>query len=318
MQRLLFALLVLSPSLFAEVTFTEQPGRVRVEINGRLFTEYRYGDAPHVYYWPLIGPGGVKMTRGYPMEDTEDEEHDHVHHRSLWFSHGLVNGVDFWSEDSGRERAEKSSVGKIEHAKILAMEGGAKFGILQTEQKWSAPDGTTPLRSVQTLRVFDGAISERVFDFEIALVAGGKDVVFGDTKEGTVALRIADSMRLAQPKGEGRGHIVNSEGLRDGKVWGQRAHWVAMTGPIGEKIYTITFLSHPTNLRAPQRWHARDYGLFAANPFCEHEMDATQPKGTGNYTLKAGETLTLKYRIAITEGDATAAKCAVRFAEYAK
>ena len=72
------------------------------------------------------------------------------------------------------------------------------------------------------------------------------------------------------------------------------------------------------NLRAPQRWHARDYGLFAVNPFCEHDMNKSQPKDTGNYTLKAGETLTLKYRIAITEGDAAAAKCAERFAEYAK
>lgn len=314
MQRLFIALIALTASLFAEVTFTEQPGRVRVEINGQLFTEYHHGDAPHVYYWPLIGPGGAKMTRGYPMENTTDEEHDHVHHRSLWFSHGSVNGTDFWTEDAGGKRA----LGKIEHARILAKENGAKFGILVTEQKWIAPDGTAPLRSVQTFRVFDGPVTERVFDFEIALVAGGKDVVFGDTKEGTFALRIAESMRLKQPKGPGKGSIVNSEGLKDAKAWGQRANWVAMSGPIGEKTFTITILSHPTNLRAPQRWHARDYGLFAANPFCEHDMDKSQPKGAGSHTLKAGETLTLKYRIAITEGDAAAAKCAGRFAEYAR
>ena len=113
-------------------------------------------------------------------------------------------------------------------------------------------------------------------------------------------------------------HQLHSEGAKDAKAWGQSANWVAMSGPIGEKSYTITFLSHPSNLRAPQRWHARDYGLFAVNPFCEHAMNKSQPTGTGNYTLKAGETLTLKYRIAITEGDATVAKCAERFAEYSK
>ena len=320
MKTLLFALIAICASSFADVTFTEQPGRVRVEIGGQLFTEYHYDDAPRVYYWPLMGPGGVKMTRSYPMENAENEERDHLHHRSLWFSHGSVNGMDFWTEDPERKRTGKNAPGTIKHVKILAKENGAKFGVLQTEQKWMAPDGTVPLRSVQTLRVYNGPSTERMFDFEIALTARDRDVVFGDTKEGTFAMRIAESMRLVQPKGkaEGRGSIVNSEGAKDAKAWGQSANWVAMSGPIGEKSYTITFLSHPSNLRAPQRWHARDYGLFAVNPFCEHDMNKSQPKGTGNYTLKAGETLTLKYRIAITEGDATVAKCAERFAEYSK
>ena len=29
------------------------------------------------------------------------EETDHVHHRSVWVTHGSVNGVDFWSEADG-------------------------------------------------------------------------------------------------------------------------------------------------------------------------------------------------------------------------
>jgi len=84
-KTLLFALISICASSFADVTFTEQPGRVRVEIGGQLFTEYHYDDAPRVYYWPLMGPGGVKMTRSYPMENAEYEEHDHLQHRSLWF-----------------------------------------------------------------------------------------------------------------------------------------------------------------------------------------------------------------------------------------
>jgi len=111
---------------------------------------------------------------------------------------------------------------------------------------------------------------------------------------------------------------LNSEGLRDDKVWGQHADWVTMAGPIAGKSYAITFMDHPSNLRHATRWHARDYGLFAANPFCEYDMDKTKPKGSGDYTLKAGQSMTFKYRIVMTEGDETAAKQKERYAEFAK
>jgi hypothetical protein len=314
-KSLLIALLALSPALRAEVTVTEQPDRVRIEINGKLFTEYRHGDAPHVYYWPLIGPGGVKMTRSYPMEKVDGEDTDHIHHRSLWFSHGLVNGVDFWGEPASYKGTPKHPVGKMEHVKVLAKESG-KVGVLTTEVKWVTPDGSEPIRTIQTLRVHETPESERVIDFEVTLVAGEKDVTLGDTKEGTAGIRIAETMRLKGHKREGKGTIVNSEGQEGTKVWGQKARWVTMAGPIGDKPYAITFMDHPSNLRHPTRWHARDYGLFAANPFCESEMDKSQPKKAGDYILKAGEKLTLKYRLAFTEGDAAAAKADERWKAF--
>lgn len=319
---LLLALGAFGAPAFADVTVKEQPDRVRIEINGQLFTEYRHGDAPHVYYWPIIGPNGAKMTRAYPMEKgVEGEETDHVHHRSLWFSHGEVNGVDFWGESASYKGTPKHPVGKIEHVKVLAAESGPKVGVLRTEVKWAAPDGTVPIRSEQTLRVHDtGSSTERVCDFEVVLIAGDKDVTFGDTKEGTAAIRIAESMRLKRGKDfpPGKGTIVNCSGTQGAKAWGQNAGWVTMSGPIGEKVYAITMMDHPSNLRHPTRWHARDYGLFAANPFCEVDMDKTKPKGAGDYVLKAGQKLVFKYRLAFTEGDAAAAKAAERFKAYAE
>jgi len=200
------------------------------------------------------------------------------------------------------------------------MEAGKDSGVLKTEQRWVTPDGKVHVRSVQTVRFFSGPENERVLDFEITLTAGEKDAVFGDTKEGSMALRIAESMRLEQPKGHapGQGHIVNSAGTNGKEVWGQHANWVTMSGPIGDKTYAITVMDHPSNLRHPTRWHARDYGLFAANPFCEYDMDKAQPKGSGDFTLKAGQSITQKYRIAITQGDESAAGQAARFAEFAK
>lgn len=317
MRLTVFLLASAALPAFADVKVTEKPDRVTIEIGGSLFTEYRHGDAPHVYYWPVIGPGGAKMTRSHPMAKEEGEETDHIHHRSWWFSHGAVNGVDFWNEAASSRGRPKFPVGKIEHDGVVKAEGGKESGVLVTRQKWTAPDGSVPLRTVQTLRVYEGAPSERVCDFEIELAAGDKDVVLGDTKEGSAALRIAESMRLKRGKNPGKGTIANSEGVEGAKVWGQRARWATMAGPIGDKTYAITFMDHPQNLRHPTRWHAREYGLFAANPFCEHEMDKSKPKGSGDYTLKAGEKLTLKYRIAFTEGDAAAAKAEDRWKAWA-
>jgi hypothetical protein len=259
------------------------------------------------------------MTRSYPMEKVEGEAQDHPHHRSLWFAHGNVNGVDFWAEaGSFAGKAPKQPVGAIEHVKVLAMEQDKESGTLKTSQKWTAPDGTVPLTSVQTLRVYAGPQTERMLDFEVTLTAGDKDAVFGDTKEGSAALRIAESMRYTVGKAtKGEGHLLNDSGVNTDKIWGQHSKWVTMAGPIAGKPYAITFMEHPSNFRHPTRWHARDYGLFAANPFCEADMDKAKPKGSGDFTLKAGQSITLKYRILITQGDETAVKQEERFKEYA-
>ena len=309
------SLIAISPLARAVVDVKELPDRVRIEIGGKLFTELRHSDATHVYYWPLIGPEGVKMTRAWPMEDAPGEEHDHPHHRSMWFSHGLVNGVDFWGETASDKGNPKHPVGKIELDKVIAAKSGDE-GVVTTAQKWTAPDGSVPVTSVQTLRVYDRPESERLFDFETTLTAGTKDVTFGDTKEGTFGIRIAESMRMKQPKTPGEGRIVNSEGQRDDQVWGTRAKWVDMSGPIAGKTYGIAIFDHASNLRHPTRWHARDYGLFAANPFCEVEMDKSQPKGSGDYLLKAGQSVTFKYRVFIHAGEADVAEIERRFLDF--
>jgi len=314
----LATLLSLAPLARGAVDVKEMPDRVRIEIDGQLFTELRFTGAPHVYYWPLIGPDGVKMTRAFPMAEEPGEERDHVHHRSMWFSHGQVNGVDFWGEDgSYGTNKPKHPIGKIVHDKIVEAKGGADTGVLKSSQKWIAPDGAVPVTTTQTLRVYSRPATERLFDLEVTLTAGEKDVLFGDTKEGTAGLRIAESMRMQGAKNApGAGHIANSEGDVDKAVWGKRAKWVDMSGPIGGKVYGIAFMDHPTNPRHPTRWHARDYGLFAANPFCEAEMDKAQPKGAGDFTLKAGQSVTFKYRLLLHAGDAAAAKVAERYSAF--
>lgn len=311
------AILAFTLPVFAAVEMKKSADKVRVEIDGQLFTEYCFTGASHVYFYPLIGPGGARMTRDWPMQDTPGEDHDHPHHRSLWFAHGLVNGGDFWTEaaTSGTKKP-KFPVGKIEHEKFLEVQGGEKEGVIRDQLRWVAADGSVPVTSIQTFRVQAGA--ERVIDFSMTLTAGDKDVLFGDTKEGTMAIRIAESMRLlGVDKKPGAGKIVNAPGDVDGEVWGKKAAWVDYAGPVGGRTVGIAIFDSPKNPRHPTRWHARDYGLFAANPFCEREMDKTQPEGSGDFKLEAGQSVTFSYRFILHTGDATQAKIAERFAEYA-
>jgi hypothetical protein len=127
LARVALCLVTSSVTALAEVAVTAMDDRVRIDIDGKLFTEFRTKGAAHVYYWPIIGPNGAKMTRAWPMEEAPGEEHDHPHHRSMWFSHGLVNGVDFWGETASYKGDAKHPVGQIVHEKILEAKGGPKW-----------------------------------------------------------------------------------------------------------------------------------------------------------------------------------------------
>ena len=303
------------------VKITEQSDKVRIEINGEHFTDYCFKGAPHVYFHPLLGPGGAKMTRAWPMEDVPGEEHDHKHHRSLWYSHGAVNGIDFWAE------GDKS--GKILHDKFLEVKGGADSGVIRSTCKWVAPSGETTMTDERVFRVYARPGSERLFDFEITLKAGDRDVVLGDTKEGTMAVRVNESMRGTLPRkpGErktpvGKGRIVQSTGTQssgegDDKAWGKRAAWCDYSGPVDGKTFGIAIFDHPSNPKHPTWWHVREYGLFAANPFGVHDFER-QPPGTGNLTIEAKKSVTFKYRFLIHEGDEKEAKVAERYKQYSE
>lgn len=245
--------------------------KLRVEINGKLFTEYNFQDVPRPFFYPVIGPTGVPIIRHYPMKNTyPDEAKDHVHHKSLWFTHGEVNGHDFWGE--GR------SSGKVVHDKFLAVSSGRKVGVIKSKNKWVAKSGEVVCTDTRTHRFYNRR-DEQVMDFEITIHASEGKVVLGDTKEGSMAIRLTPTMRL---KGKvGKGHIVNSEGQTDGSTWGKRAAWCDYYGPVEGETVGVAIFDHPSNPKHPTWWHVRDYGLFAANPFGVHNFEK-KPKGVGD------------------------------------
>jgi hypothetical protein len=291
------------------VRISKLEDRLRVEIDGNLFTEYFFKDVPRPYCYPVIGPGETPMTRNWPMKTTPDEEHDHPHHRSLWFAHGSINGHDFWSEEK--------DYGKTVHETFTRIKSGKTQGIIRSKNKWVTREGVVVCTDDRTLRIYEPkSPSERVFDFEITLHASNGELTFGDTKEGTMAMRLAETMRLKGPVGHG--HIVNSQGVRDGDTWGKRADWCDYYGPVDGKIVGVAIFDHPQNPRHPTWWHVRDYGLFAANPFGEHDFEKLPDKTAGNLIVPAGHDLTFRYRFYLHLGDESQARVAEHYQEYSK
>lgn len=292
------------------VKLTQTDKTIRIEINGKPFTEYHYKDVPRPYFYPLLGPEELPMTRNWPMKDVPGEEHDHPHHRSLWYAYGNVNGLDFWSEEK--------KWNKITHDKFVEVKSGDDVGVIKSRDKWIANDGTLECTDERTVRIYNRPDNERLFDFEITLIAPrDKPVHFGDTKEGAMATRLAESMRLSHGKKPGEGHIVQSTGVRDNACWGKRAEWTDYYGPVNGKTVGIAIFDHPNNPNHPCWWHARDYGLFAANPFGRRGYEGKNAP-EGGLTIPAGKSLTFRYRFYLHEGDDKSAKVAEHFAEWAK
>jgi hypothetical protein len=275
-----------------EVTAERTDAGVRVMIDGKLFTEYWGKGAQRPYLYPIIGPSGANLARPFPMEKGGAE--DHKHHRSLWFAHGSVNGVDFWAD------GEKH--GRQEHLEVTDLKVEAGVTSFATKTNWVAADGELMLTDERKISISAGEAGSRTVDFAITLKASHGEVVLGDTKEGTFALRVCPSLTH---EGEGaQGKMLSSAGKKNGAVWGKRAPWVSYFGPDPQgQAVTVTIFDHRSNLRHPTWWHARTYGLFAANPFGQHDFEKLEDKSIGSVKLAAGESLTLKYRVHIAAGD---------------
>jgi len=275
---------------------------VRITVDGRPFTVYRTDLGPKPILYPLIGPAGAKMTRDYPMAKVAGEDQDHPHQRSFWFTHGKVNGVDFWSETPGH--------GSIKETAKLTVASGAAVGVLRTTDDWLGPDGKKVCEDERVLRIYNTRAA-RVFDFEVTLKATAGPVTLGDTKEGTFGVRVASSMDANRKPG---GTITNAEGLTDLAAWGKPSPWVDYVGPVAGEPVGVAILDHPASFRHPTTWHVRDYGLFAANPFGLRDFGRQE---SGDHTIPAGGAITFRYRVLLHAGDTAAADIPRAFRAFA-
>ena len=271
-----------------------------------LFTTYTTHSGPNKpFFYPILAPNGGHFTRRWPMEQNTNETQDHPHHRGLWFTHGNVNGFDFWSEEKG--------FAKTVPQKFEEVFSGEVCGGFRATTEWRDPKDTLIATDVRTVRIFPLSSTDRVLDFEIVIKPVGGKLTFGDTKEGMFGMRLPDALAPSRKQG---GHIENAQGKKDKEVWGKASEWVDNWGTLQGETYGVAIFDHPRNLRHPQTWHARDYGLFAVNPFGLHDF-GLGGKGAGDFTLPENETLTLRYRVLFHKGDTATATIAEHYMAYA-
>jgi hypothetical protein len=308
---------------YVEVVPDEAAGRVDVRIDGRPFTSYIHpASAKKPTLFPLRTADGKVVTRGYPLEPRPGERTDHPHQIGLWLNYGNVDGIDFWGNSDERDAKDRPHLGTVEHRRIRGVESGPGEGALEVTDEWVDARGRALLRE-ETRYVFRAGPGLRGVDRITTLTALDTAVTFHDTKEGMLGLRVARSLeqpstepvRLLEQDGSITtvpaadtagitGRYRSSEGLRGDSVWGTRARWTALDGNVEGEPVTIAILDHPRNPGFPTYWHARGYGLFAANPL--GVKDFTNGQRSLELHLEPGESTTFRYRILILTGpDAT-------------
>jgi hypothetical protein len=296
------------PAGSAAVTVSDdRSGRVDIAVNGAPLTSYRYlGNPARPCFFPLIGPGGKRVTRSWPVaDDVPGETEDHPHHRSLWVAHGDVNGSDNWSEGEGH--------GFQIHREIIVAESGVVYGQLAASTDWTDRSQKKILEEKRALTAWAVGDDARLFDFDVCFTATEYDVRFGDTKEGGIlSLRVAPAM-----DGDHGGRIENSYGATgESECWGRRAQWCDYAGEIEGDRLGIAVFDHPRSFRHPTYWHVRDYGMYTANPFGLRDFH-DDPAVDGAHLLQRGASLNFHYRVYLHRGATAEAGVAARYHDYA-
>jgi hypothetical protein len=304
------AMLVGGCSMGPKVEFVEGDNRIDVMVAGRRFTTYLYTkDLTKPILYPVQTPSGIVVNRGCPLVEVEGESTDHPHHAGAFFTYDKVNDDGFWNNTT--------SPPQIKHVKVTTMKPGTGRGRLSTVSHWVGKSGQVLLEEKRSMVFSAAGPDEWAIDLSMELKARDTKVVFGDTKEGMFAIRVADWLR--EKGGSGRYLSSNGDETED-NVWGKRAKWVRLQGEKNGKTIGIAILNHPTSVNYPTYWHARRYGLFSANPLGQYDFQkkhSPQDARALNFTLERGQTAPFRFRMIIYEGRRTPEQLEDRFEAFA-
>jgi hypothetical protein len=300
-----------------KVELVKDGDHINVIIGGKPFTTFFFPkDIAKPFFQPLRTPQGTVVTRDFITGNTIPPEHLkdprlEPHQRPMYFGHGDIDGLDFWGEAAFPKYSDDSVFGREVFRKLEDMQSGSESGTLKADFDLTDPSGRVIADQIESF-AFGGDQSARWIDCEFTVVANhGSDVVMGDTKEGSFAIRLANE--LSTPPG----HMVNSAGAEGEKdVWGKPADWVNIDGTIGGEDLGIAIFDSPKSFRHPTTWMARGYGLLAANPFGWREFEK-DPSKDGSWTIQEGKSITFRYRVFIHHGDYKQAKVAEAYQAYA-
>ncbi|MCI0693609.1 PmoA family protein [candidate division KSB1 bacterium] len=319
-----------------EVIRKDAEKRVDIFVDGQPFTSYLYTDTLPVLKKTVLHPlrtaNGTIITRGFPLDPRAGERVDHPHQIGCWFNYGDVNGLDFWNNSNAIPPERRHEMGTIWHRSIKRVESGANTGTLEVTADWLKPDGKPILRE-DTRFVFHAVLNMRAIDRITTLTALDERVLFKDNKEGMMAVRVArtlehpsdEPIKLTDASGKVTevpvmdntgvtGMYTSSEGLKGTEAWGKRASWIMLAGVVEGESVTLAIFDHPQNAGYPSYWHARGYGLFAANPLGQKIF--SEGKEELNFALEAGASTTFRYRVLILSGTVAPKRMADNYRDF--
>lgn len=303
-----------------KIVKNEKEQKVDIFIGQKLFTSFLFPDtlAKPVLY-PIYAANGTVVTRGFPIHPLPGDPTDHPHHLGLWFNFENVNGLDFWNNSYAIPAEKKSGYGWIKTDRILESKSGSK-GTISYHANWTNQKNSVLLEET-TRYEFSGNDHQRIID-RITVLKADTLVTFTDAKDGLLGLRMAHALEIptnedqkfTDDKGNvtvvkggtdkiPNGNYLTSEGKQGNDAWSTRGVWCKAYGKMGNDSISIAIIDHPKNPNYPTFWHARGYGLFAANPLGEKVF--TNGKSEKNLTLKKGESVSFRFRILIDNGKET-------------
>lgn len=319
----IYVLVLFSLKNFAQpgFNFKDDPGQKKTGLlyNGKLLTAYCYFDSTEKpVLFPLRTLKGTTVTRGWPVAPRTGERTDHPHHVGLWFNYESVNGLDFWNNSDAIPEDKKHLYGSIRHQRILARKTSEKGAILITYSHWVDENGNI-LLGEETEFYFTVNGQSFIIDRKSTLEAKTR-VEFKDVKDGMLGLRVARELEMpstqedrfvdshgniitvaANNPVDATGMYVNREGEKGDECWGKRSAWTYLRGEKDGERIMIVMIDHPENIGYPTYWHARGYGLFAANPLGQEIF--SKGKQSLRFHLDKGSRATFQYRIIIHSGD---------------
>jgi hypothetical protein len=294
---------------------------IAVMAGTQVFTEFLYPDSlekPVLY--PVYAPDGQIITRGFPIHPRGGEPVDHPHHLGLWFSYENVNGLDFWNNSYAIPAEKKHLYGWIRTRRILKTHNSTASdprGSLGYLADWTDQQRNILMKESTTF-YFSADSSERIID-RITTLTASQDILFKDAKDGLLGLRVTRELQIpsAAPgqfiddKGnitkvaagndpDINGNYLTSEGRQGDSAWATRGTWCLLYGKKQNDTISIAIIDHPQNPGYPTYWHARGYGLFAANPLGQKIF--SNGRDSLQFSLKKGDSVTFRYRIVIAAG----------------
>lgn len=230
--------------------------------------------------------------------------HDHTWHHGISMTSAHLSDQNFWGgatyvRDQGYVQLPNN--GAQQH---IAWDDVGCTGVrawMREQLRWVTQDGQHWLNERRDIEIndVDAATGCWGMDWRIALTnTADRPLHFGSPTTAGRPLAGYGGLFWRGPRSFTGGTILAANGMSGEEVMGHAAPWLAFIGAHDGNAArsTLIFVDDPRNLRYPTKWFVRSnpYGCVSFAFSFDEE-----------YALQPGETLELRYRILIADGEWT-------------